>query len=92
MDVAAIGIEVDDRVAHDLPRPVIGDVAAAPGVEHLDAQAAEPLRRGEDVAAAVLLDADRQDVGVLQQQQRVGNSAGSALLATSSVCSASPSA
>src|SRR3954470_10912969 len=31
MDIAAIRLEIDDGVADELPRPVVGDVPAAPG-------------------------------------------------------------
>ena len=80
MHVAAIGIEIEDRIADELARPVIRHVAAASGLEHVDAERRQSIRRCEDVRAAVLLDADRQDVGMLQQQQRVGNAIGLALL------------
>ena len=80
MHVAAIGIEIDDRIANQLARPVIGHVAAAAGFEHVDAERRQSIGRCEDVGAAVLLDADGQDVGMLQEQQRVGNAIGLALL------------
>ena len=38
MHVAAIGIEVDDGIADQLSGTVIRDVAAAAGLEHLDAE------------------------------------------------------
>ena len=43
-------------------------------------RAGKLVRRGEDVRAAVLLDADGDDVGMLEQQQRVGDAAGLAIL------------
>src|SRR5262245_28021320 len=35
--VAAIGFQVDDGIADDLPRSMVGDIAAAAGFEHLNA-------------------------------------------------------
>ena len=76
MHVAAIGLQVEDRIADDLAGTVIGDVAAAAGLVHLDAQLGEPLVGGDDVrAAAVALDAERDDGRVLQQEQEIGNRA-----------------
>ena len=37
MHVAAIGLQVEDRIADDLAGAVVGDVAAAPGLVDLDA-------------------------------------------------------
>ena len=37
MHVAAVRLQVEDRIADQLSRPVIGDVAAAAGLEHRDA-------------------------------------------------------
>ncbi len=36
MDVAPIGIEIDDGISDELAGTVIRDVAAASGLEHLD--------------------------------------------------------
>ena len=41
MHVAAIGPQVENRIADDLPGTVIRDVAAASGVVHLDASRGE---------------------------------------------------
>ena len=46
MHVAAIGLQVDDRVADDLAGAVVGDVAAAPGLVDLDRRARPAPRRG----------------------------------------------
>ena len=81
MHVATVGVEVDDRIAHELPRPVVGHVAAAAGVGHGDAQFSQPsLGRQNVPAPAVALHAEREHVRMLQQEQRVGNGAGLALL------------
>ena len=64
MDVAAIGIQVDDRIADDLSGPVIRDVAAAPGFVHLDAARGQRFVGRENVsAAAVSANAEREDIG-----------------------------
>ncbi len=80
MHVAAIGIEIENRVADQLTGPVVGHIAAASGLEHLDAARRQLLRRGDDVGSAVLLDADGHDMRMLKQQEGVGNSAGLAIL------------
>ena len=72
VDVAAIGLEIDDRIADELPGPVVGDVAAAAGLVDLDAARRERIRRREDVRApAVAAHAERQDVRMLDEQQHV---------------------
>ncbi len=81
MDVLSIGLEIDDRVADDLPGTVVGDIAAAAGFVDGDASRLEQRGRGEDVrAASVASDAEREHVGVLEQQQLVVNRAGFSLL------------
>jgi hypothetical protein len=80
MHVAPIRIEVDDRVSDHLAGAVIRHVAAAAGFEYLDAPRRELIRRGDDVRPAVLLDADRDHVRMLQQQQGVGDAVGFAIL------------
>ena len=63
--------EVDDRVADELARRVIGDVAAARDLVHADAARRERVRGDEQVLAARAA-AERHDRRVLEQQQRVG--------------------
>ena len=73
--VAPIRLEVDHRVAHELPRAVVGHVAAAPRLVHLDAAGRQHLRRRDDVrAGAVRFHAERDDVRVLEQEKDVGGS------------------
>ena len=36
VDVAAVGLQIDDGIADELAGAVVGDVAAAPGLEHFD--------------------------------------------------------
>src|SRR5205823_956952 len=70
--VAAIRLQVDDRVADDLPRTVIRDIAAASGLVDLDAAGRQRVGRGEDVrSAAVAAHAERQHVRMLDEHQRV---------------------
>src|SRR5262249_16115766 len=47
--VAAIRLEVDDRVADELPGTVICDIAASTGLVHVDASSRQRLRSREDV-------------------------------------------
>ena len=53
MHVAAIGLEVDDRVTHQLPGSVIRDVAAASGLEDLDSGGFQFTVAGNDVRPVV---------------------------------------
>src|SRR5205814_10489351 len=54
--VAPIGIQIEDRVTDDLSRPVIGDVSAAAGLEHLHAELREARVGRDDVRAAASAD------------------------------------
>ena len=36
-DISPVGVEIEDRVADDLARPVVGDVPSAPGLEQFHA-------------------------------------------------------
>ena len=78
--VATIGIEIDDRIADELPWPVVGHIAAAAGLEHLDAERGQPFRCRHDIAATVLLHADGDDVRVLQKKEGVWNAPGLAVV------------
>ena len=79
--VAPIRLEVDDRIADELPGAVIGHVAAATRLVHLDAPGREHLRRRDDVrAGAVRFHAERDDVRVLEQKKDVGDPARLAIL------------
>ena len=80
MHVAAIRIEIENRIADQLARPVIRHVAAAAGLEHVDAERRQSIGRGQDVRTAVFLDANGEDVRMLQEQQRIGNAIGLALV------------
>jgi hypothetical protein len=81
VDVLAIRLEIDDRVADQLPRTVEGHVAAAAGLVDLDALRRERAGVGADVGGrAARPDAERDDGGMLDEQQRVVDLAGDALL------------
>ena len=68
--VAAIGFEIEDRVADDLTGAMIRDVTAAAGLVHVDAPSGEQIGRGENMrSAAIASDAERQDVRVLDEDQ-----------------------
>src|SRR5688572_6053876 len=80
MDVAPIRAQVHDWIADNLPGAVIGHVTAAAGLENLNTARHKLLGRGKNVRAAVFLDADGDDVRMLQQEQGVGNAIGLAIL------------
>ena len=68
MHVAAVGVEVEDRIGDQLTGAVVGDVATAAGLGHGHAHGDEALVRCQDVAAAaVALHAGREHVRVLQE-------------------------
>ena len=69
-DVRAVG-EIEHRIRHELPRPVVGHVAPAIGGVDLEALLPEPLRRGDDVPA-LGAPAEGEHGRVLQQEQVVG--------------------
>jgi hypothetical protein len=71
MDVAAAGAEVQDRIAHDLPRAVVRDVAAPTRLEDLDPPTAQ-LVLGQKQVLAPRVAAERDDGVVLEEQERVG--------------------
>lgn len=66
--------QIENRVAHHLPRTVIGDVAAAVGFEKLDTGALEHLRARQQVLAPPVA-AHGDHVRVLEQEQLVGDRA-----------------
>ena len=62
--------QVHNRIAHDLPRPVVRDVAAAIGFHQLDAGAPQRFFRGEQILFMPVAP-DRDDMGMFDQQQSV---------------------
>ncbi len=78
VDVASVGAEVEDGVAHDLPGAVVGDVAAAAGLEHVEAAGAQGLR-GEEQVLGPGVASQGEDRLVLEEQQGVGYVAGLSL-------------
>ena len=81
-DVAAVGPagiaaapgEIEDGVADELARPVVGHVAAAAGLDPVDAARRERLRRVEDVARLGAT-AERDHRLVLDEQHHVADRA-----------------
>ena len=79
--IAAIRLQVHDRVADDLAGPVVGDVAPAARLVHLDLTRGEQFGRGDQVRPRRIgLDAKRDDVGMLEQEKEIGHAPGPALL------------
>ena len=70
--VGAVRAKVEDRVGDQLAGAVVGDVAAAPGLVERDAELLEPGGGGDDIGSGrVAAGAERDDVGVLEEQQHV---------------------
>jgi hypothetical protein len=81
MHVAAIRFQVDDRIADDLTRTVIRDVAAAPRFVNVDAARGQRLAGGENVrSAAVAANAERQHVRMFDEEKKVVDATGAAIL------------
>ena len=75
-----MGSEVEDRVAHQLPGPVKGDVAAALDLDHLDPAARELLRRQRQTGRSGAAAQGHHRRVLDQQQDVVGQLARDALL------------
>ena len=57
-----------------MPRAVIGDIAAASGLDDLDSTGGQCLGGGDDVRPGLgELDAEGDHMGMFEQQQRVGD-------------------
>ncbi len=77
MQIAALRAEPEDRVADQLPGPVVGHVASPARLEELDAALAQLGVAGQHVLA-VGARPQRDDVRVLEQEELVGDLAGCA--------------
>ena len=81
MDVTPIWTQIQYRIPDDLPRSVIRDITASPGLGYLDAELCETTPVGNDVRApAVSTNAERDHRRMLEQQQGVWNPTRSTLL------------
>ena len=81
MHVAAIRLQVENRIADDLSGTVIRDVSSASGLVDVDAASRQRIGRGQDVrAAAVTANAEREDVGMFDEEQEIADAAVPALL------------
>ena len=76
-DVAAVGLQVQDWVGHELAGGVVRDVAAAAGLEVVDPQPGARLFRREDVLRMGAA-AERDDRIVLEEEERVADLAADA--------------
>ena len=75
--VASIRMEIEDGIADHLPGTVIGDIAAAARLVHLDVPRGEQLGRGNQVRSRrIRLDAERNDMRMLEQEKDVGHTPG----------------
>ena len=66
--------QIHDGIAHDLPRPVIGDIAAAVRGMEGDAGAGQQFFAGQNVLQ-VAIAAHRDGVGMFQQDELIGDGA-----------------
>jgi hypothetical protein len=81
MNVAAIGFQIENRVSHNLARPVIRDITAASRLVHSDAEFSQACVSGHNVgAAAVAFDTECDDSWMLQEQQQIRDVSRAALL------------
>ena len=80
MDVLTIGAQVQNRISDDLAWAMVGHVTASPGFVHLDAERVQTIRCRQNVGPAAAADPDGQDMRMLEEEQRIGNSAGASLL------------
>lgn len=79
--VQTIGMQIENRIADELSRTVIRDVAAAPGFEDVDAGRLQRIGRGTHVRPpTVASDAERQHARMFDQEQKVVDVAGATLL------------
>ena len=70
--VAAIGLEIEDGVGHELAGAVVGDVAAPPGLVEGDAEPPARGLVGEDVRRLGAAP-ERDDRVVLEEEERVAD-------------------
>jgi hypothetical protein len=81
MHVAAAGVQVDDGITDKLTGPVVGDVAAAARLVDVDSVGGEDVCARQDVpASAVASHAEREDMGMFDEEQCVADAAGPTLL------------
>jgi hypothetical protein len=69
-DRQAPACEGDDRIGHQLPRAVVGDLAAPLDADHLDVAPGKVVGRRQDVRR-IRVPAERQDGRVLEEEQLV---------------------
>jgi hypothetical protein len=74
MNVAAIRIEINDRIPDDLAWTMVRDVAAASSLVHIDPVRREGFSGGEEMgAASVAANTESDDVRMLDQQQQIAD-------------------
>ncbi len=81
MHVLSIRPQVENRIRDELSGAVIGDVAAAARLMDLHAARLQHVGRRDDVRSRrIALHTEREHVGMLEQDERVGNAIGAAVL------------
>jgi hypothetical protein len=72
MHIAPIGSKIEDWVSDDLSRPMVGDVSATARLMDLDAAGGQLFRSRKNVTTAtVAANAQREDVGVFENQENI---------------------
>src|SRR5262245_24819970 len=79
MHIASVRTQIEDRVSDDLSGAVIGHIAAATGFVHLYAVHCKLPFGGCDMRTAVMPDAEGNHGWMLEQEQHIGNAAGTTL-------------
>jgi hypothetical protein len=76
MHVAAVGLQVDDRISDNLARTVVGDIAATSCFADGDVACGQFVRRGKNMGApAIAARTKRQHVRMFEEQQHVAHEA-----------------
>jgi hypothetical protein len=70
--IASIRLQIEDWVADELPRTVIGDVATPSRLVHFDLPRREQFGRRDQVRSRRIgIDAKRDDVGMFEQEKEI---------------------
>jgi hypothetical protein len=80
MDIASIRTQIEDRIRDNLPGPVVRHITTAPRFMHFDALCCKLPIAGFHMRPAVATDAEGYHSWMLEQEQKIGNTPGTALL------------
>jgi hypothetical protein len=72
VDIASIGLQIENGIPDDLPGPMVRDITATPCVKHVDAPGRQCLWRGQDVRMrACALHTNGNDGRMLEKQEYI---------------------